>query len=726
MMRLLPRLLFPALLAAIGLGWFGGQLGKWTDDYNIAFRDPATGASTWTLSWTPFRPLGTIIAYGKATWLWHHDTINHWISLGCHIFTTLMLWRLLRAFVRRRVVADLGAMFFLVCPLNDEMVFWCASAHACFAVGLTLALMLVYLRYARGASCRWLIPVMALMAYAIPCLYEQPAAVIPALPLLYFAITRTGIQSRTREWIRALLPVACALLACAGYVWRLKSGLPGNERGGANTIIAVTEWPGRVRQVWAPIAHSLLDQGMREFVAGSVWHGLSVLTGMAGWIAVALLMIAALVWLQHAWLPDERETASATPPVRAGVLVTLFGLAMVILPFAPIVAIREHGVATRMFYLPLAGLTLIATTWLDCILIEWIEPRRRVRLLKAAVGSIALLAVMLGAAGQVGVQDAFRRRFAMDAAQMRQLQSLVPAPPPGAILVPLRLNSYPTLTGFAAFDDFAISAFSTAWSSPAFVRHNYRRDDLHATDARFGAELPLRHWSHDSLRYFSDQYPRLEGTPHEGYRLPFDRMIPFIVDWDGQVKRVDTVRILAADNTTREVQFPLAAEADRAHLQISRTIQVQNGELPSDNTLGPWRLIKTGQRLPVSNHVEWGAKNASMTLQSDGSSMSMMEAELSPSSDPRKLRFLMAVSESDLRYVQSSGEIQLLFRLDNRQLNVDSPTFRIAELRHLQTWIPIELNVPPQTTSNRLIVEVRANQCDLPPRIRLTPGKIVQ
>lgn len=48
---------------------------------------------------------------------------------------------------------------------------------------------------------------------------------------------------------------------------------------------------------------------------------------------------------------------------------------MMVLPFAPIVAIREHGVATRMFYLPLAGLTLIATTWLDCILIEWIEPQ---------------------------------------------------------------------------------------------------------------------------------------------------------------------------------------------------------------------------------------------------------------------------------------------------------------------------------------------------------------
>lgn len=126
MTRLLPRLLFPALLAAIGLGSFGGQLGKWTDDYNIAFRDPADGASSWTLSWTPFRPLGTIIAYGKATWLWHHDTINHSISLGCHVFTTLVLWRLLHSSFGG-AWSPISARCSSSCALSITR--WCSGAH---------------------------------------------------------------------------------------------------------------------------------------------------------------------------------------------------------------------------------------------------------------------------------------------------------------------------------------------------------------------------------------------------------------------------------------------------------------------------------------------------------------------------------------------------------------------------------------------------------------------
>lgn len=155
---------------------------------------------------------------------------------------------------------------------------------------------------------------------------SNPAAAPRFSAALFRRSEAAQVHRRIAEFARAGVPVAGALLACTAYVWQLKSRLPG-ERGTAGSTRSSRrpEWPERIRQVWRPIAHSLLDQGMHEFISGSVSHGFAVLTGVAGWLAAASLLIVALVWLRQAWLPDEQESTAHAPAVSTGVLVTLFG-----------------------------------------------------------------------------------------------------------------------------------------------------------------------------------------------------------------------------------------------------------------------------------------------------------------------------------------------------------------------------------------------------------------
>src|SRR5665213_1817630 len=148
------KVLLPAALIALAGGWVfspawrGGWL--WDDSLEISqnalLRTPAGLGKIWFsragMDYFPFK--------SSVQWvLWHvwgdQPAGYHLTSLGLHILSAFLFWRLLAKMGMR--LAWLGGFFFVVHPLGVESVAWISELKNTLSLALLLGAMIFYLNY---------------------------------------------------------------------------------------------------------------------------------------------------------------------------------------------------------------------------------------------------------------------------------------------------------------------------------------------------------------------------------------------------------------------------------------------------------------------------------------------------------------------------------------------------------------------------------------------------
>ena len=434
---------------------------------------------------------------------------------------------------------------FLVFSAHWQVPFWPAAIPTGLAAAAFLVLCLLHLRFI-GRPWNWpTLGALALTAFAIPCLNEQPAAAIPAL-LLLTPLARNGAPPGARG--RAAAATAIALAAVALYLTLYWVTAPPDHRGSFASFTTGAELPdkwartiGQIRQVF------FLGHG---FAAGAWIQGVSEL-GRTPILAATLLV--ALIAAGSLCLRRGESGASMPPddrrPVRAPAQLTAFGLAVWALNWFPVLALRVQGVEPRLCYAPALGLAAAIAGVLQLLPSPaGLLARGTLRILGASAAAGLILG---GTVMMIGIQGALRARWLRDEDEARQLRALVPDPPPRAILIPMMSRSRGTTTGRDHFDDCFYGPLERPWSAPFYVRRIFAQPDFDAAwrdrswgrPPVIGAERRGIRYDDQSLRAPSQLAGDYERDAGGAKLLPWDRAIPFLIDHDGRVKLVATITV---------------------------------------------------------------------------------------------------------------------------------------------------------------------------------------
>jgi len=146
-------LLKAALIVAVG-GWiyWPALHGGWVWDdlmeipQNVVLRDPHGLARIWEGSGSPdYFPLKTSLQWLLGR-IWGEDpVVFHAVSLGLHLLSALLFWRLLQMLGLR--FAWLGGLFLVVHPLVVESVAWIAELKNTLSLALLLAASIAYVSF---------------------------------------------------------------------------------------------------------------------------------------------------------------------------------------------------------------------------------------------------------------------------------------------------------------------------------------------------------------------------------------------------------------------------------------------------------------------------------------------------------------------------------------------------------------------------------------------------
>jgi hypothetical protein len=222
-----------------------GDLGKTADDYSFHARDPVTGGFSWgdvlTTYWGYFwRPVHIWWCTLIQTVFFHHDWVNHALCVVAHGATCILLYMLARRLLASWQVAVGVAFLFSVYPAAFEVVFWPSTTSTAWGSVCYLMVALLTVGFAQRRSSWWSLAWAMPLAFLAACWYEQPAAAMVSLPLLYLAACPADERAWTRLWRASVWGGMCCA-SIGGYLVLFILTAPKNSRGGAGSFVATTE-----------------------------------------------------------------------------------------------------------------------------------------------------------------------------------------------------------------------------------------------------------------------------------------------------------------------------------------------------------------------------------------------------------------------------------------------------------------------------------------------------
>jgi hypothetical protein len=535
-------------LPLLGVLWLGsslfflGDLGKYADDYFFAGRDPATGAPVAaTALWArPFyRPLAWVLVPGLERLFWFDDAWLHVVSAAAHGLAVALLAALLLALGRSRVATLAAVGLFLVAPAHYEVVFWPAALPTGLASSLFLTVCLLTVRRARrrggdGGRDRAFLCAIGVAAAAIPCLNEQAAAGLLALPLLHLA---AAPRRTSREGRRPLAATLAAWTGPALYgVLFWATSRPG-MRGTQAVSPPTAALPGEAARL---AGEGLARLCLRDFGSGALIAGFESLRAYPLRSAALLVAFSASAWLalRPRSSASGRSPGERSPDRPAAALA--FGLAVFLLDWIPLLVVAGMAVSSRLTYAPSLGLAIAAAAAIDLVdrPLRWTAAYLSARRL----GALALTGVLaLGLVAMIGIQARFRARSHADRELAAELRRAVPDPAPDALFLVLGDARRGTTTGAAHFDGALPSPLSLRQAATPFVRWVYRRRDLYAAQ--------LMPWIPVAIAETTPDGPRLIGlepafplpmaaSPRGGVVVPWGNLVPLRIGVDGEVELV--------------------------------------------------------------------------------------------------------------------------------------------------------------------------------------------
>lgn len=535
--------------------FFGGDIGKLSDDYTQNAIDPATGRAEWLgMPWTIngffWRPLHIAVVYALGTAFASHYWIVHAITALAFLGVVLALWRLVIVLTGRTGVATAVALLYCSFPANREVMLWPAAISYSLAAIVFAALCLATIRAARDGRVGRLAAHAAVAGIVIPCLNEQPAAALPSIAILYVAATPQGARGRAAA--RAVLPVATALAGTALYLALYLATVPDSHRGAAGSFVAPGAVAARIATVATDVGDELAGSRLRTAVEGGFafgWPALRSFRGIAWFVAFAAT----------AWWAWRRRWARRTPLAPSGAgfgwWTLAFGAGLFLVSWLPVVLIAGQTVPPRVFTFPLLGLAIAGAAMIERIGVALADRPRTRAVARTVVVPVVVVASIGSAVALVGWQRLMRETYSMDRAIFAQLATLVPEPPPVTVFIPLENDSRVASTGVPGFDGaLAGGGLATPWSADRLLRESYPGRDLH-----IAAFNPWMRNVGDANAW--ELQVRVIGGPFErgpAYaRVAWHMTVPFVVDRDGTVKLVERVAIAHLEEQTAEASPPL-------------------------------------------------------------------------------------------------------------------------------------------------------------------------
>jgi protein O-mannosyl-transferase len=289
-----------------------------------------------------FRPLRNIsylldfkMAGYRPVW-WHAH------NAALHILGAVLVLLLCRRLVASEWAALGGALLFLTHPVQTETVAWVKGRDDLISVVLSLATILLWLRWRPALS----LPRRSILAALtfLACLAKLQAVVLPAVFVAGEWLLPTDAPSPAQRFRRALGTAALPLLAALVFLcWRHKfigqTAQCGYLAGSLYpTLLTMTDAAvGYLRLILWPARLVADYSGMTPIHSAATLHF---------WINVSILAAAAVPVL----LLVRRR-----PVARCGLV--WFGICM--LPVSNLVPMMQY-MAERFLYLPLIGISLIA------------------------------------------------------------------------------------------------------------------------------------------------------------------------------------------------------------------------------------------------------------------------------------------------------------------------------------------------------------------------------
>jgi hypothetical protein len=521
------------------------ELGKYADDYFFAGRDPETGApvALTPLAERPFyRPLTWLLVPALQRSFWFDDAALHVLSAAAHGLAVALLAALLLVTGRSPVATVAAAGLFLVAPAGYEVVFWSSALPTGLASSLFLVVCLWTVRHARrspGAAgpTALLLVAIGLAAFAIPCLNEQPAAGLAALPLLHLACLPRERAIGPRER-RAALSVGLAAWSGPGLYGALfwVTSSPG-MRGTASSVPSLEALPGEASRLAAEVLARLL---LRDFGSGALAAGVESFLESRFLAGALLVAFASSAWLALRPAALVAAGSSGDAP-RAGrpLLLACFGIAVFVLDWTPLLAAAGTPVSSRLAYAPSLGLAIAGAAALD---LAARGRRSAARSLTASCAAAALALVLaLGCIAMVGIQAGFRARSRADAALVDALRRALPAPAPGALLLFVDDARRPVATGALRFDTALASPLALPQAASPYIRWAYRRRDLLAAQPTAWSSVAIAETAAEGALLVGLE-PAYSGAlptdPAGGVLVPWERIVPLAIGADGTVTLV--------------------------------------------------------------------------------------------------------------------------------------------------------------------------------------------
>lgn len=713
--RAWPLWAFPVMVWIVGSLFLLGDLGKLTDDYAAHWRDPVTGGFAWGDLlrypwWFFWRPVHVQLVYTLQTLLWNQDWANHLFSAAMHALACVSAWSFVRdAGVRGWIAVGVLVLLLAATP-GYEAIFWPATVSTSIgAAGLFLAAKIV-LRFAQGRHSKGGPWVLAGLGVLVPCCYEQPAAAMSMLPIVYVAgmLDRERLSERVRvmsmgrhalRMIGVLAPVALGILAYLTLFaitvrqdpFARESQLAVAE-GFMNRVQYLVQWYGKLLDPTYGFGPAF-QAGIEQWAAARWWE-------------LGVLVLAVLSGI--AWVMSSTRVAGAAAGTRRGVmvLIAVFAASAMMMGLVPVIAIRGAGLSSRLMYLPtmcaLVGLAALAEAWVRSF------HGKKGLILDAGRGLTlggSAIAAALGCVVLVGVQSMYQKRHAQDMASLRDLVERLSSPRPGTVFVPVRM----ALAEQGPTTDRLRQSLHSIWQSPwainTMIKHAYRRKDVHATTIyahnqsnaifRMGVKTRLT-WSHF---FWSLPTPR---TIEEYPEFENELVVPIGLDARGMVESID--RMVVTTPGGERLEFPvhqrLAQRAsDIPAVVLPVSIPIDDGGVWQERWT--WTSVeRAGSKVKFLRTSAFGAAEPAVRMHPPTPGVKIAEGdtdamvtELPASDRARTMVFWCAFDEATIDLSALGDGVDVIWTIDGVG-EVARATIDPKVVQRERRWIRVVVEIP--------------------------------
>ena len=281
-------------------------------------------------------------------------TAFHSLSLLIHLLNVLLVFMLVRQFVKRDGPALVTAALFALNPMQTESVAWISATSNLLYTAFFLAGLITYLRYIRTGHIKQLI--FTLLLFMLSLLSKPSAVTFPVIMLLADLYFR-------RKFDLKLILEKIPFLICALAIGLLTI----YAREEAGHIIDITErfgWSDRILMVFYALAFYITR--LFSPTGLSAFHPYP-LSGLTIEYYIAPLVIIMLVFLVFRLRGEQKRQ------VLAGLLFFFFSIAVTL----EIIPVGVQVVKERYVYLPSIGLYFVFAVLMFYLFVRkkrWITP----------------------------------------------------------------------------------------------------------------------------------------------------------------------------------------------------------------------------------------------------------------------------------------------------------------------------------------------------------------